>query len=181
MKNIDEILKKYYSGETSREEEQQLKDYFLLNKNSDSTRFAVEKQIFSFYNSEKNIELQNDFDEKILNKVLVQKVSKLNFLKNNIYYKIAGIAAVLSISIGLYFIINNSFLESNTYTQRITLTDDEKFALETTISALTLVSDYLNLANEKISIISTSFEAIEKVSYIETYNIYILNILGEAT
>ncbi len=187
MSNIKEILERYYLGQSSQEEEDKLKEFMksygkqskdIMNGNND---LVFEKALFDFFESEKKNELGDDFDEKVLNRISKLKDKKVNYLQKTTIYRITGIAAIFLMAFGLYYIIFQSTIFEEKQT-KVILTADEKFAIEQTIDALTLVSDYLNIANEEIgelSIINNSLESIEKVSYYEEYNQYILNILGE--
>ncbi|MFV0538379.1 MAG: hypothetical protein ACK5M3_13580 [Dysgonomonas sp.] len=51
MNDIDKLLEKYFEGETSLDEEQILRDYFLQTKIED--RHKVYKPIFNFFSEEK--------------------------------------------------------------------------------------------------------------------------------
>ncbi|MFH1051661.1 MAG: hypothetical protein V1779_12135 [bacterium] len=207
MKDIKKILEKYYNGESTLDEENILKEFFLThniqpeirrqfqdesrqekirnaesgirNKEYEIDVFNFEKAMFEYFESEKKIELNEEFDKKIINKISGQNKRNILLIRNTALYRIVGIAAIFLIVFGLYIIFYNNDTE---VPKKDTYTEDERFALEQTIETLTMVSEYLNLANEqmeKLSIINSSLETINKVSEYEQYNQYILNILGE--
>jgi|GEM_PF-4687430 len=183
MKDIKEILDRFYKGETTLEEESKLRELINNNqlriteeKGTLPSELFLEKQLFDFYESEKEIELGDDFDEKLFDKISEKKVVKLNTKVKSLIYRVSGIAAVLLVAIGFYLIFN--FKEN----QSKELTNEDKKTIEYTLDALTMMSDYINLANEhigKLSIIEESFEKIHNATNIEEYNDYIFNILGE--
>lgn len=179
MKKINELLEKYYNGETSLDEESELKEFF--NSNDIPADLSIHKAQFEFYESEgKKDELNSGFDEKIVNEILSRKVFRFSDYYNATWFRVAGIAAGFLLIFGLSFILyfSNPVGKDN----QITLSAEDQFAYEQTIEALTKASKYINKANlelEKISIINESQEALEKVNYIEKYNKYILNLLGD--
>ena len=194
MKNIIKIIEKYYNGETSDEEESRLRKFCLqeirqsaVSEKEDKTNRELqmpaqnlnfERAMFEFCESERKIELNDEFDKKIIDKINEKTAKKIIFLKSSSFYRLAGIAATILLVIGFYLITYNNSINDK---KKATLTEDEKFALTQTIETLTTVSDYLNLANEQIeglSIINNSLEPLYKVSDIEKYNQYVLYFLG---
>jgi len=177
MKEIKKILERYYNGETSLEEENMLKEFF--SRSALPEELIIHKAQFDFYESEKHIEiLSTDFDEKIISRIESQKITKLNFSSKPVWRFVAGLAAGLLIIFGSYFLINEQFRDNNT----VELTAEEQEALDQTIIAFTKASKYINIANEnlqKISVINQSMEKINKISYYEKYNKFILNLLGD--
>ncbi len=178
MKEIKKILEKYYKGETSLEQENRLKEYFSVSDIPEE--LIIHKVQFDFYESEKHIEiLSTDFDEKIINRIENQKITKLNFSRKPVWRLVAGLAAGLLIIFGSYFLINEQIRDNN---NTVELTVEEQEALDQTVIALTKVSKYINFANEKLqkmSVINQSMEKINKISYYEKYNKYIFNLLGD--
>jgi hypothetical protein len=222
MKDIKQILEKYYKGETSEDEEKLLRNFFLekgfilrqaqddrirqaqddrIRKEKDNisenlitnyelritndntlkeSDFQIEQIMFDFFESERNTGLDTEFDEKFILGISEQKVKNINSPLKTFYYRFASIAAMLLIAIGMYLLFFNK--ETETKKKTLTLTEQEKITLEHTLDALTLMSDYMNLASEqmeKLSIINSSLETIKQATNIEDYNNYIFNILGE--
>jgi hypothetical protein len=180
MKNIDNIIEKYYNGETSEEEEKMLKEFFSMDS-LDNKNNPIEKTLIDFYNSEKQIILNSDFEDKLFNKINYNKIKSIN-PKKKYFIQITSIAAILVIVLAYYMITYYNDIPGKN--NKVTLTANDKITIEYTLDALTLMSDYINLANEqvsKLSIINDSFEKAQEATKFEDYNNFINNILGIQT
>jgi len=179
MKKIKDLLDKYYIGETSLEEELSLREYFQA-KNIPA-ELSFHKEQFAYYDSEKSKEeLKSDFDDKVLNEISSFKVSKLPVYFRTTWFRAASVAAGFLLIFGLtaIFYFSNPIGEKN----KIAISAEELFAYEQTVDALLTASKYIKKANhelEKISIINRTTEALDEVNYIEKYNKYVLNLLGD--
>ena len=63
-KIITSLLEKYFDGTTSLQEETQLKNYF--SSNDVDPKLVQYKPLFEFWEEEASIELDDSFDDKIL-------------------------------------------------------------------------------------------------------------------
>lgn len=98
MKHIEELLEKYYSGETSSEEEMQLQNFF---EGGDVPGHLKSHQIeFGFYNGLKNnkpVISDDDLFAKLDERVTEPKVFKVNWLKNQWIVRVAAGFALLMV------------------------------------------------------------------------------------
>ncbi|MEZ4980653.1 MAG: hypothetical protein R2769_03515 [Saprospiraceae bacterium] len=142
---ITALLEKYFEGQTSLEEEKQLRDFF--SKENIPEHLLPYKGLFNYFEVEQEASLSENFDEKILEKIqkseMVTGIRRMNFTW-------VRVAAMLAIAIGGLFLVKNF----NTKSQDNTI-DWSKYeaqtpeeAYEETIKALAVVSKKLN-AGEK--------------------------------
>lgn len=88
--NIDDLLNKYFDGETSVEEEQRLRAFFVSEKIPQ--RLDIYKPLFAY------------FDEEIRKK---QKKRQQTFSgKRKILYSLSGIAASLLLLLGIKYVVD---------------------------------------------------------------------------
>ena len=64
FKHIDQLLEKYWAGESSLEDEQRLREYFSTGPVA--TRHEAFKPLFELFQSAPAEELSADFDERLL-------------------------------------------------------------------------------------------------------------------
>ncbi|MEM8527305.1 MAG: hypothetical protein AAGG68_21875 [Bacteroidota bacterium] len=135
--HIKELLEKYFEGETSIAEEQQLKAYF--NGEQIAEELLPYQDLFQYFKIAKEV----NFDKKIsLSKSA--KVSKLT--PRNKTFTWLSVAASIALVIGLWF-----FYPSETTSDQVAEIDwsqyepdDPEEALEYTIAAMKLLSGKLN-------------------------------------
>jgi hypothetical protein len=176
MKEIKDLIEKYYEGGTSLEEEKKLSDFF--RKGDIPEELQLYKTQFNFYESEKRYEpLSSDFDDKILDKITQKKIIIKEPQKPRFILKIVSIAASLIILISAYFIFYPENIKDD-----YSLTTQEQYELEQTLIALNKVSHYIEKADhelKKISIFKSSLQELDKLTYYEKYKKYFINILGD--
>jgi len=88
--NIDNLLRKYFDGETSSEEERQLRSYFSSAEVPD--HLTVYKPLFAYFDEE--IQKKEKEEERVLGKVI-----SLN--RRRILYLVSGVAAALLLLVGI--------------------------------------------------------------------------------
>ena len=93
LNNIDTLIEKYMSGETSLEEEYQLKKYFQENRNV-STKHLRYSYLFSYFKGKSEVESKLKFEEVIINEKPVNKTRKIM-----IWAMAASIALLLAVSV----------------------------------------------------------------------------------
>ena len=174
MKEIEKILDKYFEGETTPQEENELKNYF--RQRDIPEKFRIYKELFEFYDEENNLKIDNNiFDEQFINKISNQKQSN-----KALYYKIIGIAATLLIVFGsyLYFRPHTAIQEK----KKIVLTSKEKFAINKTIEVFAKVSAIMSRVSKPLSkfqYIEKTDKELKKLNYYNEYNKLVLKYLGE--
>lgn len=99
MTDPKNLLKKYYKGETSLEEEKMLKEQ-VLETESDS----AEKDVFGYFNNESFI--PDDLEESIFS-IIKDKESNRKQIRMQLY-RITSAAAVILVIVGVYLGYQNS-------------------------------------------------------------------------
>lgn len=175
MKKIDELLEKYFRGESSKEEEQILRN--LLAETNSSDKYINEKIMLEYFNSEKTRnDISEEFDEKILKTINPNNTIRFDFRKK--FHRIINIAAVIAMIIGIYFFF--PFSNSNERLTQISQEDYEGYI--ETYNALAKASNYINQVDKnlaKLEVIDEAFEQMDKMSYVEYYNNYVYKFLGD--
>ncbi|WP_455625582.1 hypothetical protein [Parabacteroides sp.] len=108
--NIDELLNRYFEGETSSEEERELRAFFTSGNVPD--RLAVYTPMFAYLEEESRKVRQPDealipIDEDILSMLDAEKVEeKKAFTLRSVLYLVSGIAASFLLLLGLNHLLN---------------------------------------------------------------------------
>ncbi|MBK7096652.1 MAG: hypothetical protein IPH57_16895 [Saprospiraceae bacterium] len=134
--NIDDLIKKYWEGETSLEEESEIKK---ILKNNENQEYAELKTMFAFFDAEKDIRYPGIIKSK------KNKIVKGSFIKS-----IAVAASIiLLIGAGIYFYTDNTNKKIvNISSGEI---QDPEEALKITKEALAFLSVNYNKGQESIS------------------------------
>lgn len=136
-KKIEKLLEKYWNGETSLQEEQQLRHFFQSPKVPGHLKNIA--PLFQYYQKETEYNpLGKPFEEKVLNKVSPGTATRSRALWNNLL-KVA--ASLLIIGLTVYYLGFNREQED---TVAATTIEDPELAYEKTKMALLLVSEKLN-------------------------------------
>jgi hypothetical protein len=171
LQKIEQLIEKYERGETSADEEKQLKVFFL---NEDvPVHLRNYKAIFSFYGSSKNEEIPStDFDEKLLAAIEEGRVIPIKLVNRKRLYFISAIAAGILILFGLYFRYGiNTSSRSDTF-------NDPVIAYAETKKILLKISNNLNsgvIEMKSMKEFNNGLSELEKVSAFQTG----LNQLGK--
>ncbi len=147
---IAALLEKYWKGETSVAEEENLKRYF--NGGEVAKRFKEFTPLFAYYEAAKETTLDKAFDEKILGKIGETKViplKKRSWLSSGL--KIAA-SVLLLITAGYFFNKNQPVF--NQPTAEKGEIQDPKLALQEVKKALAMVSAKMNTGNNHIKALS---------------------------
>jgi hypothetical protein len=158
LQKIEYLIKKFESGETTLEEENELKVFFAGNIVPDHLK--VYKQMFGFYSNAVHEEVPDkDFDEKVLQKIEQMNSKATGHRKIRRLYSWIGVAASIVVLIGLYFYFQNQNIHTGTY-------EDPELAYAHTKKILLAVSENLNQGTEELSNIGEFNKGIR-----EMYNI----------
>ena len=145
MKNMDDILRNYWEGKTSPEEENTLKEHLGKDDNSD-----VEATYFNYLKSKKQEKITSpDFDKKILDFIDKEqfKHKKLHITK---FWQYAA-AVIVLVSLSILFINRSGNFNKVNPSKNLTFVDtyeDPQKAFEETKRALLLISTNLNKGQE---------------------------------
>ncbi len=162
MKNIKELLEKFYLGQTSDEEDYWLKNYF--SQENIPTEFEQDKQYFDYLSKAAKVNyLDDSFDEKIINAIEGKKVKSIKKIQ-----KIINIAAIIVVIIGFYFITKNyNFIKPNK-----NYTTQEIKGMVITINTFNKLSKYLNKSNESLQNLEKLNQAFDKLNELDKINKY---------
>ena len=172
FKEIEELLRKYYEGETTLEEEQKLSDFFLSDEVP--PHLSVEAGLFRGLAGSGTEELRDpDFEKKLLTRIEAVPVIPISALRNR-YYSVVGIAAGILLLAGLFFTFRYDVLRKppkDTYS-------NTEIAYAETRNVLMMVSASLNNGLDKMAYLSKFSDGInnmEKMSAFYKYQSIIIN------
>ena len=148
MYDLDKLLKKYWEGETSIEEEKQIKQLLL---STEENTLQNEKTIFEFFSNEKKIKYSGELLSKNT------KVIKHNFIRT------ISIAASIILLFAYGSLIYNNGLANEKSIVKHEITDPDE-ALEITKDALAMLA--VNYKKGEESVTST-IENLEKLDIIK--------------
>ncbi|MBO9586178.1 MAG: hypothetical protein J7574_18590 [Flavobacterium sp.] len=148
LNKIEEILEKYFQGETSIAEENQLKEYF--SSPNVAQHLEQYKPMFGYFSQAK--EQKSTYEIPLQSK------------KRNVAWLSIAASAVLLLGIGTYFFVSEqndtaavaSQTELGTY-------DDPEEALKATQKALALLSNHVNVGIESVQYIKEYEQSKNKI------------------
>jgi len=159
LSEIEKLLKKYDSGETSIKEEKRIKAYFL--KNEIPPHLESYKMMFQYFNAAKK--------DTYLNEVTVEKLN--NKKKPSRIYQWVSIAAVAILMLGIF--VPNIMGDEPARTMA-DLTPPERKAYEHTKEALSMLSNNFNDAASSVGTLGfmgAKFEeGTQKVMHIKEFS-----------
>jgi len=151
LNNIEKLLEKYDNGETTLQEEQQLKNYF--SQETVAPHLEVYKSMFQYF-------LQTHEEQ-------FTKDVPLKPRKKHTLYKWISVAAIAVLMFGIYTQVDNSKSLSD-------LSDEELYAYHQTMQVFNLVSSKLNQGSESmnaIGMVSSNFEkGADNIAYIGEFS-----------
>ena len=100
-KEMNQLIEKYFEGNTSLEEEQTLKSYF--NGTDVDERLAEYQPIFQYFTSQQQVTLDDQFDEKLM-AMIDENTGRRSILRplNN---WVVRIAAAIVLTLGVWWLI----------------------------------------------------------------------------
>ncbi len=151
LNSIEKLLEKYDNGETTLQEEQQLKDYF--SQETVAPHLEVYKSMFQYF-------LQTHEEQ-------FTKDVPLNPRKTNTLYKWISVAAIAVLMFGIYTQVGNSKSIND-------LSGEELYAYNETMKVFNLVSSKLNQGSERMStlnLVSSNFDkGADNIAYISEFS-----------
>lgn len=154
--DVDELLAKYWDGETTVKEEAILKAYFKSSQVAEQHQAYTE--MFLFFDQQSQVR----YEQKDTVKLDVKPVSGSKVMTLGIKKWIYAVAAVSTLVLGAVFVMKNMNPEStNTKYANIHEIEDPEEALRVTKEALALVSKKFRKSQESIK---ENMGALEKAS-----------------
>lgn len=151
LDKIEQLLEKYDNGETSLQEEQQLKNYFT--QETVAPHLEVYKPMFQYFLHNQKQQFTKDIPLKPKEKYTL--------------YKWISVAAVAVIMLGVYTQIGNSRSFSD-------LSDEELYAYNKTMEVFNLLSSKLNQGSQNmntLNLVSSNFsKGAESMVYISEFS-----------
>ncbi|MFT4660873.1 MAG: hypothetical protein ACI8XB_001142 [Patiriisocius sp.] len=146
--SIKELIRKFWLGETSLDEEGILKEYFSFNQNPPE-EFEAASEYFAYIKQESNITLDDDFDIDIMSKIesLESKNGKVIIMKKMWPMLLAAcVALMVGITLINYLKDDNGEAMEKIYVEEefIDTYDDPEKAYANVRAALMMVSSNLN-------------------------------------
>ncbi len=143
---IKQLVDKYFEGETSLVEEQQLRAYF--KEGAVAEELQEYQPLFQYFATAKREELPSDFDERIV--IELQRPAKRRFMRRMV--QMSSVAASVMLMVAAYFWYPTTELPSTVSNQinweQYEITDEEE-AYKETKAALKLLSRNLNRGAKK--------------------------------
>lgn len=145
LNKIEKLLEKYENGETTLQEEQQLKNYF--SQENVAPHLEVYKPLFTYFIVSEKEQFTKD-------------VPLNTKTKRSYYFQWISVAAVAVLLIGFYFKTDvNQQEDYGTY-------DDPEMAYNEVVKSLEMISSSFNKGAQKINYLNGYETGIEKVGYL---------------
>lgn len=164
FQTIEKLLQKYFEGETSLQEEDQLKAFF--QQDDVPPHLMSLKQLFITYTEQKETEvLDGKFDEDIMSRIKSDTVISIRRKRRSKIYMISGIAAsiLLIIAFSFYFNIATKTIEDTFNDPQIAYNEAKKVML--------FISDKLNKGVQPVSEATAKMDqGVQNLKTIEKFN-----------
>jgi len=147
LNNIEQLITKYLDGNTSLQEEQQLKRFF--NQETVPAHLETYQPLFNYFTASQ----KDTFTAKLPLKS-----------KTNIKYKWLSIAAVVAISFGMYFNWSINTQDLGTFNQ-----DETELAYNQFVESLQMVSKNFNKGATSVSYLQELNTANEQIAYLNDF------------
>jgi hypothetical protein len=157
-KTIEQLLEKYWSCETSLEEEQQLRDFFNGKAIPESMKETAE--LFRFFENEKAKSLNENFEPAVTKQIRQRQGGKIISMVS--FSNIARIAAGILVVVAATFFIRQEVRKS--YPKELQDTySDPQMAFEETKKALMMISNSFGKAQNEAGKIKMFNDAEKKI------------------
>ncbi len=167
MKDINQIINNYLDGNTTKEEELFLKEFLL--KYDLTNEYSYLKDLFEYYDNEKQIKAPIDFDENLIEKINENELKRKK-IKRIINYAVSGLAATFIIFIGISYYFNTASRNNLEDGLNLTYFRDDK--LNATQHAFSIMNYYIDKGLSPIQEIEKLNSASEEVIKFEKFYDY---------
>jgi hypothetical protein len=162
LQEIEALIRKYERGETTLEEELELKIFFA--KENVPASLSGYRDLFSFYRKAAEEEIPDkDFDNRILNIISGEQPRKDTGKRTRVLYPVIMAAASIAILFGLYMFLGDRQQPRDTF-------EDPALAYAETKKILLQVSGNLNNGVEELSNMKEINEGLDDLGNISTFN-----------
>jgi hypothetical protein len=151
---LKRLIEKYYSGESTAEEEKTLRDYFTQNDVPDG--YEAEKMIFSYYRKTANmVEPSIDFESRILAGIDASENTGVSWKFRKFLLPLLTAAAGILLLAGSYFFFVSRHASGDTFS-------DPDLAYAETLKILRDVSAQLNYGSQVLEPVGKINEVTKK-------------------
>ncbi|WP_066219415.1 hypothetical protein [Formosa haliotis] len=147
LNNIEQLLEKYENGETTLQEEHQLRAYF--SQDHIAPHLEVYKPLFAYFNASKKETFTKDIPLKT---------------KKSIPYSWLAVAAVIALMLGFYL---NSNKNITTTENDLGTIQDPQLAYEEVVRSLELISKSFNKGASTVGYLKSYNKGVATVGYID--------------
>ena len=171
QKKIKALLSDYYQGETSREDEDALMNYFLNSQVP--AELEVDRLFFISLNESARGEIPDgQFEEKLFAAIEEQGLKNdRKGIITKLLITVSGIAAGILILAGSYFLLIEKQIEDRfLVTEEHSTIDDTQIAYNEARDALLLVSQVMNKGTGQLVALSRMTDATRELAMINKFN-----------
>jgi hypothetical protein len=156
-KRIEELLNRYWSCESSLEEEQQLREYFRAGNYPEQLKETA--ALFIYFEAHKKKSINDEtFDTQVVGKIKSPPKGKMASLLQNSMRIAAGITVLI-----VAFVLVKNEIRKTTPQEVVDTYDDPRLAFEETKKALMMISKSFGTAEQEARKINMFNEAREEV------------------
>ncbi len=160
---IEKLLEKFYNGETTLQEEQELRQYFC-GENIPPHLRSVYSQFFCIEKSKEEDTLDDSFDDEVLGKLKEGDSDYIRIKRKSLFYSVAGIAATILILISV-------FTKFNPFSNKIESTlSNPEVAYNEAKKILLYVSGNLNKGTDQLNTLAKFDQSFSDVSSISKFD-----------
>lgn len=169
LKRIKVLLAEYYEGKTDREEERQLKDFFLYG--DVPPEMETDRMLFVSLSEASSEEIPDkQFDEKFFAAIGEYDNNMKSIRLRRILYAVSGIAAGLLLVIGSYFLLVEEQVHDIVHMENAYSIDETRLAYEEAKNALLLVSRVMSTNTQQLEALSKMTDAASGLALINKFH-----------
>lgn len=160
---IEKLLEKFYNGETSLQEEQELRQYFCSRELPPQLR-SIHSQFFCMEKDRNEDILDDSFDQEVLKMIDDGDSDYIRIKRKTMFYSVAAIAATILILVSV-------FTKFNPFSNNIESTlSDPEIAYSEARKILLYVSGNLNKGTDQLNTLARFDQSISDVSSISKFD-----------